>query len=317
MSSATADLLTLKFVTLDVFTKTPYEGNPLALVKIPSSVTVTQQQKQTIAREFNLSETVFLHQQADPKTPEWKIDIFITTAELPFAGHPTIGAAYYALSQWDGTGKEGGVLVTKSGRIAITEREGGGGVVVEAKIAHNVHIHDHTFATLSRPLPWVSASEKIAEAERNASLVSIVKGMTFLLVELSSLEELAAVKIGSVEDGGFKGLLDQRDGWDAGFVGRYYFVVVGGGDAGTLSLRTRMLEVSFEDPATGSAACSLASYLALSGRGGKFGIEQGVEMGRRSVIGVEVEVSGGGERKVESVKLSGSAVQVMEGSLRI
>jgi PhzF family phenazine biosynthesis protein len=78
-----------------------------------------------------------------------------------------------------------------------------------------------------------------------------------------------------------------------------------------------MLEIALEDPATGSAACALGSYLALKGkRTRKFEVTQGVEMGRESVIGVEVVIADGG-REVESVRLSGSAVQVMEGSLRI
>ena len=74
----------LKFVTLDVFTESRFEGNPLALVYVPATNKVSQEQKQAIAREFNLSETVFLHEQ-DGLTQR-KLDIFIPTAEIPFAG---------------------------------------------------------------------------------------------------------------------------------------------------------------------------------------------------------------------------------------
>ena len=91
------DPIQLDFITVDVFTQTKYEGNPLAIVKVPSTTTLTQEQKQSIAREFNLSETTFLHEQPTEKL-SWKVDIFMTTAELPFAGHPTIGTACYALS---------------------------------------------------------------------------------------------------------------------------------------------------------------------------------------------------------------------------
>lgn len=308
------DTQSLDFVTLDVFTSTRYEGNQLALVKIPSTLqtSISQQQKQTIAREFNLSETVFLHEQQNPEVPEWKINIFITTAELPFAGHPTIGAAYYALNQ--GKGFEKGVLIAKAGRIDISKRVEGGVVIVDAGIPHNVRIHRNTHNSLGRGIPWISSLATVVEAELNAPFVSIVKGMTFLLVELQTLEELATVQVTSTEPG-FLDLLDEDGGWNVGFVGRYYFVRTGEG-----KIRTRMLEVGFEDPATGSAACALASYLALrgAGEGGlKVEIEQGVEMGRRSVIGVEVEIGDvDGARNVKSVRLSGTAVQVMEGKLR-
>jgi PhzF family phenazine biosynthesis protein len=119
--------------------------------------------------------------------------------------------------------------------------------------------------------------------------------------------------------------LDQEHGWDVGFVAKYYYVIEDGGktygsnsgEGEIRKIRTRMVESTMEDPATGSAACALGAYLALKEkRTRNFEITQGVEVGRRSVIGVEVEVDGEG-RRVQSVKLSGSAVQVMEGTLRI
>lgn len=78
-----ASITQLEFVTVDVFTSKPYEGNPLAIVRIPYGRTVTQEQKQTIAREFNLSETTFLHENSsDSRDDTWTVDIFITTREL-------------------------------------------------------------------------------------------------------------------------------------------------------------------------------------------------------------------------------------------
>lgn len=90
----------LDFVTVDVFTSTAYEGNPLAIVRIPPGCIVSQVQKQTIAREFNLSESTFLHENDEyTQGNSWTVDIFMTTAELPFAGHPTIGTACYVLGR--------------------------------------------------------------------------------------------------------------------------------------------------------------------------------------------------------------------------
>lgn len=102
----------LEFVTVDVFTSKPYGGNPLAIIRIPHGVTVSQEQKQAIAREFNLSESTFLHEKGpDAQGDAWMVDIFLTTAEIPFAGHPTIGTACYALSR---TAEERGI---KSGAM--------------------------------------------------------------------------------------------------------------------------------------------------------------------------------------------------------
>jgi len=76
---------TLSFATVDVFTHVRFGGNPLAIVNIPCPVSLSQEQKQAIAREFNYSETVFLHE--DTSSPDGrKVDIFTTTEELPFAG---------------------------------------------------------------------------------------------------------------------------------------------------------------------------------------------------------------------------------------
>lgn len=82
------------FVTFDVFTETRFKGNPLAIVWVPRNVSLEQEAKQKIAREFNLSETVFLYDIED-RSLDRKIDIFIPTKEIPFAGHPTIGTICY------------------------------------------------------------------------------------------------------------------------------------------------------------------------------------------------------------------------------
>ena len=326
---------TLRFTTLDVFTHKVYEGNPLALIKVPAGLRhlLTKEKKQLLAREFNLSETVFLHENAANSLPnEWMIDIFTTTDELPFAGHPTIGTASYVLN---GLSTEAGMtrhgtFVTKAGRIPISllpskiETEWG---TVQADIPHDVHIHRHTLGDLPNPIPSLSKNPVLAKAEMAAPIVSIVKGMTFLLVQLDSLETLAEVRIVDGESN-FHDLLDHGEGWDSGFVARYYYVFHGGdgGDAGEKAaaneddvarVRTRMMEDTMEDPATGSAACALSAYLALQeGRTRRFEVTQGVEMGRRSDIGVEVVIDRG-ERRVQSLRLSGSAVQVMEGTVKM
>ncbi|KAF8855334.1 phenazine biosynthesis protein phzF [Acephala macrosclerotiorum] len=307
---------TLSFTTLDVFTSTPYTGNPLALVRIPPSLkdVITQTQKQSIAKEFNLSETIFFHesQNFDSVTPEWKVDIFTTDDELPFAGHPTIGSATYALRML-GTIKEKGVLITKAGSIPISLQGGGR---IQADVPHNTHLHANTLGqkTAGKSVAGLSQNPEIRDRELSAPLFSIVKGMTFLLVQLPSIELLGRVEMTGLSPD-FSKVLDQE--FAPSFVTRYFYVLEDeGGESGLVKIRTRMVEAKLEDPATGSAASALSAYLSVKwGRSKRFEIVQGVEMGRRSEIGVSVEIDEGG--KVKGVRLSGEAVVVMEGSVRI
>ena len=84
----------LAFTILDVFTSTPFKGNPLAVITVPPGVVLTQSQKLAITKEFNLSETVFVHDVEEP-TDQRRFDIFTPHAEVPFAGHPTITTAVF------------------------------------------------------------------------------------------------------------------------------------------------------------------------------------------------------------------------------
>ncbi|KIW33247.1 uncharacterized protein PV07_00113 [Cladophialophora immunda] len=320
----------LSFVTLDVFTSTRYTGNPLALVKVPRHIALSQSQKQRIAREFNLSETVFLHEQTPADIAEddhaARVDIFTAHAEVPFAGHPTVGTANYLLRLLgdDAAGKNVKALRAKAGRIPITLDPAADGVQIS--VAHNVHVHNAPYA--GKPFGQYP-------------VVSIVRGMTFILARLPDLAALAAATENLVgRDATYTSAPGLDAGWREGIVVTYFFVDTSGpqdpasasaSDAASgadttvrRSLRTRCLG-SREDPATGSAACALAAYLALqAGRAGRhrYAIVQGVEMGQRSEIFVDVGVrpaaaADGGRLEIEEVLLSGSAVQVMQGSLEV
>lgn len=136
----------LDFVTLDVFTSKPYQGNPLAIVRIPSSRTLTQEQKQAIAREFNLSETTFLHENAEGEANlAWTVDIFMTSRELPFAGHPTVGTACYVLGRTaQAQGLDHGVIEAafslKSGPVRLQYDVAK--KTAKASIPHDVYVVD-------------------------------------------------------------------------------------------------------------------------------------------------------------------------------
>lgn len=314
-----ATQMELPFVTLDVFTSTRFKGNPLAVVTIPAGTKPypTQEQKQIIAREFNLSETVFIHEEhpdVDSKDKSTRrIDIFITTAELPFAGHPTIGAAVSLLDKGITT------LITKAGPIPLQQPEPN---TIQAAIPFNVHLHKKTLSALSAGQPNffapgdLSVIPEIQAAELAAPIFSIVNGMAFILIELPTVELLSKVT-GSAASFPVDQTLDP--GWRGGFLGRYYFVRVSQGPD-TVAIRSRMIEKSFEDPATGSAACALSSYLTLAAgdaelnRTVRYQITQGVEIDRESNILVTI---GTKEGKIDQVNLAGTAVQVMRGHVTL
>lgn len=316
---------TLPYVTLDVFTKSIFSGNPLGVVFLPSPTALTQTQKQEIAKEFNYSETIFVH-PVDPQTPtQQRIDIFTTDRELPFAGHPTIGAASLVLYLSPDEG-DVNTLLTKAGPIPISLRPSGDEAA--ALIPHDVRIHQKKFPVqeLLRLHPTVKPFVDLTANEDGFPVVSIVKGMTQIHVELPSLEALAAVGPASggvpavdVSQGGY---LDE--GWGGNGLVVVYFYVKDVVDevTGKKAIRTRMFLESEEDPATGSAASGLAALLVLRD-GAKaadqlhrdFYVVQGVEMGRRSDIGLRVSLKPDGEG-IESVELSGSSVKVAKGEIR-
>ncbi|KAH8671587.1 hypothetical protein BX600DRAFT_459331 [Xylariales sp. PMI_506] len=302
----------LSFVTLDVFTQTPFSGNPVSIVNIPRDVTLRQDQKQRIAREFNLSETVFLHEQTDEEETERvaRLDIFNPVAEHPFAGHPTVGTANYLLRLLQPE-KKVSTLILKAGKFGIKPNESVDGVQIA--LAHAVHVHaDCSSHALLGKYP----------------VVSIVKGMTFILPRLNSVEELAKQTeniIGADKTHSSQSELD--DGWQAGMIGSYFYVDLGqesddSTGASRRRIRTRMFSRR-EDPGTGSAASALVAYLSLQeGKAGeyRYHIAQGVEMGQQNDIYLEVVVRMNAINKkleVDQVLLSGTAVLNMEGTVPV
>ncbi|KAM0701901.1 hypothetical protein Q7P35_010811 [Cladosporium inversicolor] len=312
--------MSLPYTILDVFTQTPFLGNPLAIVTLPPNTTLSTPQKQAIAKEFNLSETVFIH-SSTTQSSERHFDIFTPRAELPFAGHPTIGTAVHLYSQNVRT------LIAKAGRIDIEKTAKG---ALRAAIPHDVRLHEQRLPLsssifISDSMKDDTLQREIASAETGASLFSIVNGMAFALIELPSLEHLSAVRVGVAPDLPVE-LLD--GGWRGGWsTRRYYYVVLDseeGEDKATYHLRTRMVKTTpaMEDPATGSAACALGSYLSLHKARAKavgFEIAQGVEMGRESTILIDtrVEMDDGGARRLRTVHLGGTAVQVASGTIAV
>lgn len=302
----------LKFVTLDVFTTTRYLGNPLAIVETPAGQDVSTTQMQTVAREFNLSETLFLHQSTvgPDGQPEWRVRIFVTNMEIPFAGHPTIGAACFALSAISSNAR--GKLICNAGPIEVQYDNG----VALASIPHNFHRHVQYPPTVDDVYAIHPSLRATGKKPTSIAVASPVKGMNFICIELPELETL-----GRIDTTGPEPKVKLDDEWNEGLVGSFLYVVTdrpSNGD-GVVKVRTRMLMGSLEDPATGSASCALCAYLALElklGRTTRFELTQAVEMGRKSDIGVILTLNEELDA-VQRMELSGSAVKVMEGTIEI
>lgn len=315
----------LRYSTLDVFTHTRFGGNPLAIVHVPSGSQLTYEQKLSIAREFNFSETVFLYEPAPTAEPgtEIEISIFTPTTELPFAGHPTVGTGFYIIS-----GMAGIFAATAPSRITLRTLSGVVPVQFDCEhhqtrllVAHNVKVHPSFDCTaLKAQQPQLAATDFVNGLGGAEPVCSIVKGMNFFLFEFTSVDALARLQRFPGRVALPEGYLGDYDGP----LGVYSYVRLGtstsaDGAVITTRLQTRMFLGLLEDPGTGSAASALGSYLALTTAGRArvrvFEITQGVEMRRRSEIKVKVVLTE--EGVVKEVELGGGAVRVMEGVLTL
>ncbi|KFY78341.1 hypothetical protein V499_02484 [Pseudogymnoascus sp. VKM F-103] len=315
----------LHYVTLDVFTTNRFTGNPLGVVRLPSGQSLTQVQKQEIAREFNYSETIFIHETEDTAA-EHRIDIFMTDTELPFAGHPTIGAAWFLATsqQSNNDSRINGTIITKAGPIPYefdTELE-----VASIDVPHDIHVHKHQVSREEAAEAGIPAS--VAQRILGpSSVVSIVKGVTFVMVELPSNDILSTVT-GSIIPNKLRGGLD-HPWFNGNLLGTWYFVNNGRREDGTVQISSRMImhDGALEDPATGSAASAFSVYWAKRVWADReddasdsfvtlFDIEQGADMGRPSKIQTKI-VLDPKTADVRRVVLGGSAVQIMEGHLVI
>jgi len=299
-----------QFVTLDVFTDKKLAGNPLAVVLDAQGLDTAQMQ--AIAREFNLSETVFVLAPDNPAHSA-KLRIFTPGAELPFAGHPTVGAA---------------VLLAVR-KVASPETEQDAIIVLEENIGAvrvGVRLHPGKAPFAEFDLP--ALSENIGNAPGRDRLCTALElthgeigfenhkpslwsaGMRFVFVPVRDLETVAKVKLNlAVWNDCLKGYCGEvfvycRESVHQGnhFHGRMFAPGIG----------------VLEDAATGAAAAAFSGVIQhfddLPAGIHRFHVEQGYEMGRPSRIDIEIETANG---KVHAARVGGHAVFVSEGVLEI
>jgi trans-2,3-dihydro-3-hydroxyanthranilate isomerase len=295
-----------RFVTLDVFTTRRHAGNPLAVVL--QSEGLDTEAMQAIAREFNLSETVFV---GPPEKPEHRaaIRIFTPGGELPFAGHPTVGTAVWLALSDEAEGKPADMLV-------LEEKVGPVSCAVSIKGSHAGHA---TFTLPRRPEPL---EQPVADAELAEALGldpsdlgfdahrpnAFSAGVAYTTVPVASRAAVAKARVA----GAFERVMATTSNGNAfvycretAEVGHHYHARMFWPGSGIV-----------EDPATGSAAAAFAGAIMAYDKpedgDHRLVVEQGYEMGRPSQITLELSVRGGA---LVSARIGGSAVVVSEGVL--
>lgn len=294
------------YLTVDVFTNQKISGNQLAV--FPDARSIPEQFMQSIAREFNFSETIFFLPTADPAV--FNVRIFTPYRELPFAGHPTIGGAYvcYLLQC-----QQGG-----SPPASLVLQEGVGPVKVDFHFENGkLHLIQLTVAQLP------SFEQIDAKASQLAEMLGILPddlqmdeiyfpevvscGVPFFFIPVKNRDILQKIALNEAA-------------WKKHFPGESTskaFVFALDPEHKAHDARARMFAPMLgvpEDPATGSAASAFGGYLAKrkaqSEGSMSWKLEQGYEMGRPSLLQVDVQKENG---VITEVKVGGQAVLISEG----
>jgi trans-2,3-dihydro-3-hydroxyanthranilate isomerase len=290
-----------RFHTLDVFTTTRFQGNPLAVFTDGDSL--SNDQMQAIAREMNLAETVFVQKPTDERALA-RLRIFTTREELKLAGHPVVGT-WFLLAEL-------GVVPAQEGGVHVMQETGAGVLPVEIRFKDGrpQRVTMTQTEAAFRPIKFrktalaksLGLSPKDFDPHLDPEYVST--GIFNLMVPLKNRVGLGKISMNMFE-------LRKLLGKNATMA--YCFASAGNGKVFSRGMLPWEI---YEDPATGSAAGSLGAYLVRHGKlapGHTLTILQGEEMGRPSHI--EVEVTQSGKKLVPRV--SGAAVKVFEGTIRV
>lgn len=306
-----------RFIQLDVFTSEPFTGNALAV--FPEAEGLTDDQMMKIAREMNLSETVYVLPARDGKTLR-RLRIFTPAREIPFAGHPIVGT-------WNALAREGVVPIPEGGNgwTQIHQEVGIGVLPVDIEFKDGVpmqvvmtqgkfeikgEIDDaNEQAELARALGLA-----IEDFDETLPIQTISTGLSFLAVPVRSLADLGRCKVNA----SLLAEIYQR----AGATGCETFSRETM-EIGEARAHVRMFAPGdniAEDPATGSAAGALGAYLVHHGAANieandgrfRFVLEQGDFMHRPSRINIEVAGKPGA---ITEVRVGGPSVVVAHGEV--
>ena len=298
------------YYTADVFTDQVFGGNPLAV--LPDARGLDAPTMQLIAREFNYSESVFVLPPDDPAHTR-RLRIFTPAAELPFAGHPTVGTAFVLAAA--------GILELSGDLTRIVFEEGVGPVPVAVRARDGVPFY--TQLSAAKMPEFGPEPPPLAEIARAFSLQpddflggefapqAISCGVPFLFAPLANKAALARIRL-------------DRAAWERSLAGTWaseVFLFSFETERPTSNLHARMFAPRLgitEDPATGAAATALAGYLSLRDHSPashlRWVVEQGFEMGRPSILEVEADRQDGA---VTAIRVGGASVIVSSGVLSL
>ncbi|MEE8203053.1 MAG: PhzF family phenazine biosynthesis protein [Alphaproteobacteria bacterium] len=299
-----------RFYTADVFTDRIFGGNQLAV--FPAGRGLETARMQAVAAEFNIAETVFVLPPEDPAHTR-RLRIFTPRAELPFAGHPTIGTAHVlaATGEIDLAGETTRIVFEEGvGPVPVTIRAAGGKPVsatLTAAAAPEIGPAPPPAAELAAMLSLdegdVLGGDHAPEA--------IASGPRFVFVPLA---DRGAVGRARIDPALWQRLL-------AGFWAPNVYVFAFDAELAGSDVRARMFAPALgiaEDPATGAAATALAAYLGVRDARAdgtlRWVVEQGFEMGRPALLEVEADKAAG---EVAAIRVGGSSVMVSEGEMEI
>ena len=287
------------FVWIDVFTRTPLEGNQLAV--FPDARGLTDDEMQRIARETHLSETTFVFPENDAVDLEhgFRTRIFAVAGEMPFAGHPTLGTAS-VLSRMKGRSEV--ALRLKVGRIPVrfSEKEG----LPFGEMTQN----DPEVGATHEPRAVARALNVPLDAlDPNLPIQTVSTGVPFAIVPFRSLESLARIQPS------WASMEEYLRGTDA----KYFYLLSRETVDRSATAHARMVFQGGDDPATGSAAGPAIAWMVLHGlvkAGESALIEQGVEVHRTSHLFVRADLRDG---RPVNVRVGGYCAPVIDGELSL
>ncbi len=300
--------MSYSYAILDVFTDTPLAGNPLAVVFEADGLDPARMQ--AIAREFNLSETVFVLPAENP-VHSARVRIFTPKGELPFAGHPLVGTAV-ALARRVAAGnperhEQMLVLEAPVGPIrcgAFVRSEDTGHAMFDAPRLPAVVEADPDREMVAAALGLVPAEIGFENHEPSA----FTAGLDYMFVPVRDLKAIARVN-------------PAASGWSAAFGDTAAYVYCRQTEENENHFHGRMFAPAigiYEDPATGSAAAAFAGVVHRfdqpPGGAHRYVIEQGLEIGRPSRMVLELDVEDGA---IATVRIGGDAVVAAEGTLAV
>ncbi|KSU84034.1 trans-2,3-dihydro-3-hydroxyanthranilate isomerase [Fictibacillus enclensis] len=299
----------LTYTLLDVFTNKPFSGNQLAVFQ--DNVQLSTEWMQKIARELNLSETVFV-QSPDNRKNNKKLRIFTPEMELPMAGHPTLGAAFLlAQKGWIATseGRNEWIFEEGVGDISVTVHKGSGD---DLRIEMNQPMPQFGPSFQERELAATLLSLSPEDLDVDLPIQTVSTGVPFLFIPVQSLEAMKSINF-------------RMDIWEKDFSHnpstRHIFAFTAETEEEESTVHSRMFAPAMgipEDPATGAASGPLGAYIVehmniVQGHEGIYQLrsEQGFEMGRRSLIDITIQK----DAEYKEVIIGGKSVIVGSGEL--